>query len=211
MKLFLLTIIPTLFCYGVPIINKNGSSFEATLLDVINKGGGYVEVKVKRSSDQSSFLIDLDDLSKECLVNLIIDLHKSNSDLVKQIETKKEIAVNIAPKPQVKIPPPPPPNQPDFPGTQIVEILSDVKRWDKKTVRLNGLLDYRSSSSEQFSINQGGDTSIYVSYKDLPRRDKEIILKIKNFSDIKVQVFGKLIMSSFYSNRLTLEARRVDF
>ena len=34
---------------------------------------------------------------------------------------------------------------------------------------------------------------------------------IKNFSDKKVQVFGKLIMSSFYSNRLTLEARRVDF
>jgi hypothetical protein len=202
MKLLLLSLFTTVISFGLPIINKNGSSFEANLLDVVNKGGGQVEVKVKRKSDQRIFLIDLEDLSKESLVNLIVELDKTNSDLIKEKEVKKQPPL---------APPPPPPNQPDFPGTQIVEILSDVKRWDKKTVRLNGLLDYRSSSSEQFSINQGGDTSIDVSYKDLPRRDKESILKIKNFSDKKVQVFGKLIMSSFYSNQLTLEARRVDF
>ena len=193
--------------FGLPIINKNGSSFEATLLEVINKGGGQVEVKVKRSSDQSIFLIDLEDLSKECLVNLILDLHKTNSELVSAIEPKKE----ILPKPPVIIVPPRPPNQPDFSGTQIVEILFDVKRWDRKTVRINGLLDYRSSSSEQFTIIQGGDASIYVSYKDSPRRDKENILKIENFSDKKVQVFGKLIKSSSYSNRLTLHAHRIEF
>jgi hypothetical protein len=208
MKLLLLTLLTTVISFGLPIINKNGNSFEANLLDVVNKGGGIVEVKVKRKSDQRIFLIDLEDLSKECLVNLIVDLDKTNSDLIKEKEVKKQIAVNIAPKPPFK---PPPPIQPSFPGTQIVEILSDVKRWDKKTVRINGLLDYRSSSSEQFSINQGGDVSIYVSYEDLPRRDKENILKIKNFSDKKVQVFGKLIMSSFYTNRLTLLARRVEF
>lgn len=193
--------------FGLPIINKNGSSFEATLLEVINKGGGQVEVKVKRSSDQNIFSIGLEDLSKECLVNLILDLHKTNSELVSAIEPKEE----IPPKPPVIIVPPRPPNQPDFSGTQIVEILSDVKRWDRKTVRINGLLDYRSSSSEQFTIIQGGDASIYVSYKDLPRRDKENILKIENFSDKKVQVFGKLIKSSSYSNRLTLHARRIEF
>ena len=191
----------------MPIINKNGSSFEATLLEVVNKGGGQVEIKVKRSPDQSIFSIDLEDLSKECLVNLILDLHKTNSELVIAIEQKKEILA----KPPVIIPPPRPPNQPDFSGTQIVEILSDVNRWDRKTVRINGLLDYRSSSSEQFSINQGGDESIYVYYKDLPRRDKENILKIRNFSDKKVQVFGKLIRTSSYSNRLTLHARRIEF
>ena len=211
MKLLLLTLFSTAISFGLPIINKNGGSFEATLLDVINKGGGQVEVKVKRSSDQSIFLIDLEDLSKECLVNLIIDLHKTNGALVKEMKTKQEIAVNIVPNPPVKIAPPRLPNQLDFSGTQIVEILSDVKRWDRKTVRINGLLDYRSSSSEQFSINQGGDESIYVSYKDLPRRDKENILKIKIFSDKKVQVFGKLTMSSSYSNRLTLHARRIEF
>lgn len=211
MKLLLLTLFSTAISFGLPIINKNGGSFEATLLDVINKGGGQVEVKVKRSSDQSIFLIDLEDLSKECLVNLIIDLHKTNGALVKEMKTKQEIAVNIVPKPPVKIAPPRLPNQLDFSGTQIVEILSDVKRWDRKTVRINGLLDYRFSSSEQFSINQGGDESIYVSYKDLPRRDKENILKIKIFSDKKVQVFGKLTMSSSYSNRLTLHARRIEF
>ena len=195
----------------MPIINKNGGSFEGTLLDVINKGGGQVNVKVKRNSDQTIFLIDLEDLSEECLVNLILDLHKTKGNEVKKIDPKKEIIGNIQLKPPIKIVPPRPRNQPDFSGTQIVEILSDVKRWDKKTVRINGLLDYRSSSSEQFSINQGGDVSIYVSYEDLPRRDKENILKIKNFSDKKVQVFGKLIMSSFYTNRLTLHARRVEF
>ena len=211
MKLLLLTLFSTAISFGLPIINKNGGSFEATLLDVINKGGGQVEVKVKRSSDQSIFLIDLEDLSKECLVNLIIDLHKTNGALVKEMKTKQEIAVNIVPKPPVKIAPPRLPNQLDFSGTQIVEILSDVKRWDRKTVRINGLLDYRFSSSEQFSINQGGDESIYVSYKDLPRRDMENILKITIFSDKKVQVFGKLTMSSSYSNRLTLHARRIEF
>ena len=211
MKLLLLTLFSTAISFGLPIINKNGGSFEATLLDVINKGGGQVEVKVKRSSDQSVFLIDLEDLSKECLVNLIIDLHKTNGALVTEMKAKQEIAGNIVPKPPVNIAPPRLPNPPDFPGTQIVEILSDVKRWDRKTVRINGLLDYRSSSSEQFSINQGGDESIYVSYKDLPRRDKEKILKIKIFSDKKVQVFGKLTMSSSYSNRLTLHARRIEF
>ena len=211
MKLIFLIIFSTLFCYGIPIINKNGDSFDATLLDVINKGGGQVEVKVKRSSDQSIFSIDLDDLSKECLVNLIIDLHETNGGLVKEMKTKKEIAVNIVPKPQVKIPLPRPPNQPDFSGTQIVEILSDVKRWDRKTVRINGLFDYRSSSYERFSINQGGDARIDVFYEDLPRRDKENILKITNFSDKKVQVLGKLVMGSSFSNRLTLHARRIEF
>lgn len=207
MKLLLLTLLSTAISFGLPIINKNGISFEATLLEVVNKGGGQVEIIVKRSPDQSIFSIDLEDLSKECLVNLILDLHKTNSELVSVIEQKKEILA----KPPVIIAPPRPPNQPDFSGTQIVEILSDVKRWDRKTVRINGLLDYRSSSSEQFSINQGGDASIYVSYKDLPRRDKENILKIKNFSDKKVQVFGKLTMSSSYFNRLTLHARRIEF
>lgn len=207
MKLLLLTLLSTVISFGLPIINKNGGSFEATLLEVINKGGGQVEIKVKRSSDQSIFSIDLEDLSKECLVNLILDLHKTKIELESAIEENEE----IRPKPPVIIPPPRPPDQPDFSGTQIVEILSDVKRWDRKTVRINGLLDYRSSSSEQFSINQGGDASIYVSYQDLPRKDKENILKIKNFSDKKVQVFGKLIKSSSYSNRLTIHARRIEF
>ena len=58
MKLLLLTLFSTAISFGLPIINKNGGSFEATLLDVINKGGGQVEVKVKRSSDQSIFSID---------------------------------------------------------------------------------------------------------------------------------------------------------
>ena len=210
MKLLFLAFFLTLPSFGLPIINKSGSSFEATLLDVINKGGGRVDIKVIRNSDRRIFLLNLEDLSKECLVYLIVDLHRNKSDLVKDVEKKKEIVGNIEVKDPIK-PPLALPNQPDFPGTQIVEILSDVKRWDRKTVRINGLLHYRSSSSEEFSINQGDDVSIDVSYKDLPRRDKENILKLKNFSDKKIQVFGKLIMSSFYSNSLTLHARRVEF
>ena len=48
MKLLLLSLFTTVISFGLPIINKNGSSFEANLLDVVNKGGGQVEVKVKR-------------------------------------------------------------------------------------------------------------------------------------------------------------------
>lgn len=173
-------------------------------MDIEDSGGGNVSLKVRRIDDNRLFMIDTDELSKECLVNVIVDLHNSKTRL---LEKQTRASSLPEPKPFVNVEPSPK----KFSGTQIVEILANKKRWVNKTVRISGSFYYRSSSSQVFSIKQEGDDRLDVSFSELPSRIKEQILLLKNYSSTKMEIFGKLEMRSSFSSSITLNARRIEF
>lgn len=191
---------------GIEISNKQGASFEAELIDVILIPEGKESIKVRRSSDKRVFSIPMESLNEKTLISII-----------KELGSLKK--ANQVPQPPVAPKPLPPApvlavannkKWKDYNDDKIVDFRSNPLRWNGKTVKVVGNFDYKNSLGESFSLEQGDD-DIDVVYKDLTRREKEEILRQKNFSGVLLRVSGRLEKHSFSENSFDIIAKKVEF
>ena len=202
--MFILVFTFPVFLFGINIANKEGSSFEAELIELILVPEGKESIKVRRSSDKRIFLIPLDTLNGHTLISII----REQGNLNKAIPAPKLAAVPNQPK-QNNLAALANNNWKAFDGDKIVDFRSNPLRWNGKTVKVVGSFEYKNSLGESFSMEQGDD-DIDVVYKDLTRREKEEILKLENFSNVLIRVAGRLEKHSFSDNSFDIIAKKVE-
>jgi hypothetical protein len=204
-RIIFIFLIPTAL-FGIDISNKQGSSFDAEIIEIILLPGREESIKVRRNSDKRIFSIPLNSLSDQTLISII----KEQAKLNRAVPVPNLVANPIKPKQQNKPVVANNKNWKDFDSDKIIDFRSNPLRWNGKTVNVFGNFEYKSSFGESFSMEQGDD-DIDVVYKGLSRREKEEVLSQENFSDALIKVSGRLEKHSFSENSFDIIAKKVEF
>jgi len=204
-RIIFIFLIPTAL-FGIDISNKQGSSFDAEIMEIILLPGREESIKVRRNSDKRIFSIPLNSLSDQTLISII----KEQAKLNKAAPAPNLVANPIKPKQRNKPVVANNKSWKDFDSDKIIDFRSNPLRWNGKTVNVFGNFGYKSSVGESFSMEQGDD-DIDVVYKGLSRREKEEVLSQENFSDALIKVSGRLEKHSFSENSFDIIAKKVEF